>query len=195
MYELKRLSLTEAEKEVNQAERRYIGQDPHELGIEPKIRSVVIALVAHGFPTQNSCEGHLNGFNIYPWVRLEPITREGATRGQMLEHVKRIRYEHEKLSELAGDFWHHAPRPSPDREIVASLEWDPHQQSDEEVADEYLAERAQHFVAMPGYMLECKGAELLPQLPGEMIAPFKEQILANRQLDMLEFAEFLVSKL
>ncbi len=192
---MKRISLAEAEQAVNEAERRYVGQDPHELGIEPKIRPVVIALVAHGFPTQNSCEGHIDGFNLYPWVRMEPITPKGATRVRMLEHVKRIRYECDQLNELAGDFWHHAPRPSPDREIVASLEWDPQRQSDEDLVEEYLAESAEHFIAMPGYWLECKGAELLPQLPGEMIAPFKEQILANRQQDMLEFGEFLISKL
>lgn len=195
-FKLTRLSLEAAAEAVNRAEAAYMNKpDFVDLGIEPKVRPVVIALVAHGFPTQNSCEGHIGGFNLYPWVRLEPAISRNPTREEVLEHIKRIHYEHEQLSELVGDFWHDAPRSSPDRELLATLEWEPRQKSDEQAADEYLAELAQHFIAPPGYWLQCRGADMLPQLPDELLAPYKELILANRQQDLLDFAEFLVSKL
>jgi hypothetical protein len=195
MFRLTRLSLEAATEAVNRAEAAYMNKpDFVDKGIEPNIRPVVIALVAHGFPTQNSCEGHL-GLNLYPWIRLEPDISDNPTRDEVLEHLKRIHYEHDQLSELVGDFWQHSPPPSADRELRATLEWEPRKQSDEEVADEYLAELAQHFVAPPGYWLQCRDAEILTQLPGELLEPYKEQILANRQQDMLDFAEYLRSKL
>lgn len=67
--QLKRISLQAATDQVARAEAKYVNKpDFKDKSIEPKIRPVVIALVAHGFPTQNSCEGHLES-NLYPWVR------------------------------------------------------------------------------------------------------------------------------
>lgn len=190
---LKRTSLELAERHVRRAERRYVDQDPLKLGIEPNIRPIVIALVAHGFPTQNSCEGHLDG-NLYPWVRLQPRTK-GRTKKAILSHVGKIHDEMYELTKLLSEFRERGPSRTPDRELQVSPEWDPSIISDEQVVESNMAMREKRFVALPGYWLQCAGSEMLLTMPSELLAPHKHHILWNRQQDMLSFAEFLRSKL
>src|SRR5580704_10559269 len=92
---LKRISLDAAEAQVKLVEGRYINQDPVKRGIEPNIRPVVVALVAHGFPTQNSCEGHLAS-NLYPWVRFQPMTTSTSRRA-LLQYLSQVHREAETL--------------------------------------------------------------------------------------------------
>lgn len=192
----KRISLKAAEKLVDSAEEGYVhkkGSAEADKGIEPKIRSAVIALTAHGFPTQNSCEGHL-GSNLYPWVRFEPATT-GDTKRAVRKHLKNIHKEVKRLRKLLGKFWESRPSLTPDRELVVELDWDPTTKSDRDVVKEYLAERAKRFVALPGYRLQCSGARSLWYLPDELVGPHRTKILKHRQEDMLAFTQFLASKL
>lgn len=191
---LKRISLAAATKLVDRAEKRYVHKKGlTDKGIEPQIRPVVIALVAWGFPTQNSCEGHLES-NLYPWVRFQPATTSDSKR-DVLKHIKKIHKEVKQLRKLLGKFWESQPNLTPDRELIASLDWDPAVQSDKKVAKEYLAERAKRFVALPGYWLRCSGAQALSSLPDELIGPHRKKILMHRQQDMRAFAQFLTSKI
>lgn len=41
------------------------------LGIDPKIKETVIVLNLLGFKTSQSCEGHINWGNAYPWVAFD----------------------------------------------------------------------------------------------------------------------------
>lgn len=191
---LRRISLETATALINHAEERYVNKkDFVDKGIEPKIRPVVIVLVAHGFPTESSCEGHLES-NLYPWVRFQP-SMTGGSKSALLRHLAQIHYEVERLRELLGEFWENSPRLTPDRELAASPEWDVSIKSDKQVAEEYLAMRAKRFVALPGYWLQCSGAEALSTLPDELIRPHRKNILKHRQQDMLAFGQFLASKI
>lgn len=191
---LKRTSLENATEIVSRAEERYVNKkDFVDKGIEPKIRPVVIALVAHGFPTHNSCEGHRES-SLYPWVRFQPAPT-GNSKSALLRHLAQIRYEVEQLDELLGAFWESNSRLTPDRELAASPEWDVSIKSDKQVVEEYLAMRTKRFVALPGYWLRCSGAEVLSTLPDELIRPHRKKILKHRQQDMLAFGRFLASKI
>ena len=211
---LTRISLTAATARVRRAEARYVNKETFvDIGIEEHIRPVVIALVAHGFPTQNSCGGHLES-NLYPWVRFEPAFtgeidrvlseqhRKNPSRGvslkrfrpAILAHVKRIHYEVGQLTTLLGSFWSRHSLTG-DRELRATPQWDPLAKSDDQVVDEYIAVRAKRLVAPPGYWLECNGAEALRMLPCELLDPVRQKILDQRREDMRTFGEFLASKL
>lgn len=195
MPKLKRLSLEAATEIVNRAEARYVNKkDFVDKGIEPKIRPVVVALVAHGFSTQNSCEGHLES-NLYPWVRLEP--GRGAriqTKKAVLKHLRRIHSEIDQLNKHLFEFYNRSSL-TPDRVLQAMPDWDTSHQSDLKIAEDYLDERSKRFVAPPGYFLQCAGAEALLYLPSELIGRHRKNILRHRQKDMLAFAKFLVSKI
>ncbi len=190
---LERISLQAAAEIVASMEAKYVNKmDFVDKGIEPKIKPVVIALVAHGFPTQNSCEGHLKA-NLYPWVRLEPDLKSKKKK-HVLQHVRQIHYEIDQLDEFLYKFYQQ-DNTSADRELVAQHDWEPSRQSEVEVAEEYLEERARHFVAPPGYWLQCAGAEALLHIPSEIIGTLRKSILRNRQNDILNFSRLLVAHL
>lgn len=194
LMKLRRIPLATARRIVDCEEAQYVNKkDFVDKGIEPKIRPVVIALVAHGFPTQNSCEGHIRT-NLYPWIRFQPILASN-TKGALLLHLKKIRWEVEQLQKLLVEFWESNPRLTQDRELKATAEWDLGVASDKQIAEEYLKIRAKGFFAPPGYWLRCSGAETLQTLPAEILGPYRRTILKNRQGDMRKFARFLRSKL
>ncbi len=49
-------------------------------GIEPGIKNVVLALVANGLPTVDSCEGHVDHGRVAPRVVIEASNRPKGTR-------------------------------------------------------------------------------------------------------------------
>lgn len=45
--------------------------DEHGVSVDPGIQGAVTGLIAHGFPTIGSCEGHLGEKSNYPWVLIQ----------------------------------------------------------------------------------------------------------------------------
>lgn len=76
--------------------RRRIARITDRLGlsIDPRILDTVVALQFHGFPTDASCEGHLDHGRPAPWVEIEAPTsknlRGNAKEAYLLRHRKRL---------------------------------------------------------------------------------------------------------
>ena len=200
-FKLNRISLAEAEEKVNLSEQAYIAQDPLKLGIEPNVRRVVVALTAHGFLTTNSCEGHLDN-NLYPYIIFSHRPR-GESKEDFLACLVEANYQMHQLENLLDDFYEPyysgktSVRLTGDRELAVEAVWEVEgEETNEELVERIREELRDHDMPFRiDYALQCKGAQSLDLLPREMLEPYKAQILANRQKDMLDFAEFLISKL
>ncbi len=185
---LRRMSLEDARHLVAEAERKYLAQGDanHQTGIEPEVRQLVEALVAHGFPTAQSCEGHLTG-QPFPMVAFRPFS-DGTPEGN-LRCARTAKAQAQVLQELIWEFYRvqwqtHAESPRPDRVLEVTPSWTP-EQTIEDIAKKDDVD----------YVLKCAGAEMLNNLPSEILDSYRELILRNRRREFKDFAEFLISKL
>ncbi len=195
MGALKRISLAQAVQKID-----YIdGCGEHQTPIEEHIRPVIVALMAHGFPTAASCEGHIIG-TLYPWVLFQQPLQDTTKEG-FLECLGIIRGQAEVLSSLLREFYEsRAADTTSDRLLIVTDNDYDLTSSDEAIVKRALAEslywqRSAGFPACVGYSLHCKGAETLDLMPREALRTHTSEILRNRQHDMFDFAQFLVSKL
>ena len=82
------------------------------LPVDKGIKESVASLMAHDFPLDGSCEGHLDRGSPYPWidVYLEIPKDKLALRGrERVEYVKEMRAEHQpyqdRLQKLLDEFY------------------------------------------------------------------------------------------
>jgi hypothetical protein len=61
--------------------------DPNILGMDPKIKETVAALMALGFVTRTSCEGHVDKGSPYPYVKIS-------------SHLERDEFKDQRYKEL-----------------------------------------------------------------------------------------------
>lgn len=198
--ELKHTSLAEACAKLAEAEK-----EDSEDGAEPMdalIRPVVVALMAHGFPTSSSCEGHL-GRELYPWVGMA-VPAQNRTSGALLECIRTIREQVGALNLLLGEFYELRGKPKGiipwSEQLVAGGDGFNLDDSDYNIIDYLSMQHLRHVgtSGLPswlGYDLKCRDADTLNFMPREVLAPHEEQILDHRQQSMLDFGMFLISKL
>jgi hypothetical protein len=94
--------------------------------IDSGIKETVIAIRAYGFPTQSSCEGHLDRALPYPWVEIyspEPAQLDWRENDQLHDEwvTKNMQLQKQMLA-LLGKFYTHSKAPFTDRLIINSEE-------------------------------------------------------------------------
>ena len=173
--------LTAAEADVLRLEREY-GDTT-----EPDVRPLVVALVAHGFPTCASCGGHSDRLRLYPWVLFDNRTIDGnqlpdtfetppdydawarATKDQMirLDKLIRIFYKHNQEGPYGAHVAHR---------LHVTLGQD-------------------SAKLLDTYRLQCQGAETLRTLPAALLADKEEEILERNRQEFQAFTKFLIDLL
>jgi hypothetical protein len=82
-------------------------------GIDTGIKETVAALMARGFPTVQSCEGHLSWGLPYPWVEIRTSEPDGWRDDQKKEAQWRHRNltQQQKMLKLLSEFYRHRRAP------------------------------------------------------------------------------------
>jgi hypothetical protein len=136
-------------------------------GLDAGIKESVAALMAHGFPTIQSCEGHLDWGLPYPWIEI----RAPAPNGWRNDHQKEQWWRREnliyqqKMLVLLSEFYRHRRLPF----------------------DAQLSLAAQGF---GGFRLCSAGAEILTLLSLDE----RKSKLRLYQKEMSDFTAFLKKK-
>ena len=199
--DLKRISLAEAEAKLGKIEKTIAKEDSEP--IDPNIRPVIIAFMAHGFPVAGSCEGHLDHQGPYPWLAFEVKTGDSSKKAY-LKGLKKVRAQVNALTALGREFYELKQKSGSklpyDRILFVSGNGFDLEEDDDDILAHKLARQMRHggspkLPSWIGYWLKCMGADSISRMPSELLEPHKKEILKNRQQDMLDFAEFLRSKL
>jgi len=173
--------LIKAAQEVEAAETEYGSR------IEPGIRTLVIALRAHGFPTSGSCEGHPESGKLYPWVLFWNRTINGVL-------VPSIPNEQPDFAAWADTTFDQIQK------LKSLLERFRISKQGSGIKYEGHELRLKYsdparITPFDMYRLECRASKVLDLLPPEVTEGKERAILVRNQQEVLDFAEFLVRAL
>jgi hypothetical protein len=180
------MSRAAADLELSQIEEK--GGDK----VDAKIRPIVVSLMALGFPTWASCEGHAErtggGQTLYPWILFSNESK-GSLRSNKMECFNKTQSQLHDLRSLLQKFYEHRSNLPVDQLLTI--------RSDISRLDDmplYGSEERGFFYSCE-YYLQCAGADVLEMLPLEVLgAEGRERVVRRHQSEMGSFGNFLLNQ-